>query len=119
MHFQRYPGQDKLVSVIEGKIFDVVVDLRKQSPSFGKWEGVILDAEEHKQLFIPNGFAHGFCVLGNKGAWVHYKVSSLYEEKEEKTFRYDDPEIAICWPLSSPILSERDRNSPLFKEALL
>lgn len=117
MHFQRKPGQAKLVSVIEGKIFDVAVDMRKESPTFGKWAGVYLDGESCQQLFIPIGFAHGFCVL-SESAHVTYKVSSPYDPEEEKGFRFDDPEIGIQWPIDQPLLSLRDIGAPRFQEVL-
>ncbi len=117
MHFQSIPGQAKLVSVISGKILDVVVDVRSDSPTFGKWEQVILDDSLHQQLFVPVGFAHGFAVLSDT-AIVTYKVSSLYDPKFEKSFRYDDPDINIHWPIQEPIVSERDRSAPSFKQAL-
>ncbi len=115
MHFQRSPGQDKLISVIAGTIFDVAVDIRPDSPTFGKWEGVFLDGTKGEQLFIPRGFAHGFCVMSNE---VHllYKVSSIYDPKEEMAFAFDDVDVNINWPISKPIVSERDRSCPTFKE---
>jgi dTDP-4-dehydrorhamnose 3,5-epimerase len=116
MHFQSFPGQAKLVSVIQGKIFDVAVDIRKNSPTFGKWEGIYLDAGSHEQFFIPEGFAHGFYVVSDKGALVHYKVSSLYHQETEKSFRFDDPTFAITWPAEQPILSVRDQNAPFFND---
>jgi dTDP-4-dehydrorhamnose 3,5-epimerase len=115
MHFQRVPGQAKLVTVLVGKIFDVVVDIRPNSPTFGKWEGVYLDDETHEQLFVPVGFAHGFCVVSEK-AHVLYKVSTIYNAQEEKSFRYDDPSVGIQWPEASPILSDKDRDAPFLKE---
>ena len=115
MHFQRYPGQAKLVSVISGTIFDVAVDIRPKSPTWGKWEGVFLDGIKGEQLFVPVGFAHGFCVMSDE-AHVLYKVSSVYDSQEEKGFAFDDPDIGIEWPISDPIVSERDRTSPQFKE---
>jgi dTDP-4-dehydrorhamnose 3,5-epimerase len=116
MHYQSDPGQTKLVSVLKGKIYDVAVDIRPDSPYFGKWEGVYLDADKHEQLFIPIGFAHGFCVMSDEGAHVHYKVSSPYISATEKTFRFDDPQIKIAWPIPSPLVSDRDMNSPYFQE---
>lgn len=115
LHFQSMPGQAKLVRVGVGKIFDVAVDIRPDSPTFGEWEGVILDDQEHHQLFIPVGFAHGFCVL-SENAHVFYKVSAPYNPATEKGFRWDDPTIQIGWPIPHPILSERDRKAPLFTE---
>lgn len=118
MHFQSTPGQDKLVWVTQGKIFDVAVDLRKDSPTFGEWEGVYLDGETHQQLFIPNGFAHGFYVVSEEGAHVNYKVSTPYNGTTEKTFRYDDPTIQIKWPTTDPVISSRDLEAPSFLEAI-
>ncbi len=117
MHFQRQPGQAKLVSVIHGTVFDVVVDIRPSSPTFRKWEGVYLDGKSGEQLFIPQGYAHGFCVMSDE-AHLIYKVSSLYDPAEERAFRYDDPSVGIAWPLSHPVLSDRDRNCPLLHEVI-
>jgi dTDP-4-dehydrorhamnose 3,5-epimerase len=115
MHFQAIPGQAKLVRVASGQIFDVAVDIRPSSPTFGQWEGVILDDQEHSQLYIPVGFAHGFCVLSNE-AHVLYKVSAPYDPIQEKGFRWDDPTINIQWPKVDYILSERDRTAPFFQQ---
>jgi dTDP-4-dehydrorhamnose 3,5-epimerase len=116
MHFQSVPGQAKLIRVAIGKIYDVAVDIRPDSPTFGQWEGVILDDINHQQLFIPVGFAHGFCVLSDE-AHVMYKVSTPYEPNYEKGFRWDDPEINIQWPLTvAPFVSERDQKASFFKE---
>ncbi|MBS0603519.1 MAG: dTDP-4-dehydrorhamnose 3,5-epimerase [Verrucomicrobia bacterium] len=117
MHFQRSPGQAKLVSVMEGKIFDVVVDVRPDSPTFGKWEGVYLDAALGDQLYVPVGFGHGFCVVSEQ-AHVFYKVSNIYDPAEERSFRFDDPFVGIAWPVADPLISERDRTCPLLKEAV-
>lgn len=115
MHFQRSPGQAKLVGVVSGRIFDVAVDIRLSSPSFGKWEGVYL--EKGEQLWIPVGFAHGFCVV-SRDAHVIYKVSAPYDPAQEVGFAFDDPDVGINWPILSPVVSERDRYQPAFKEAL-
>lgn len=115
MHFQSSPGQAKLVRVAVGKIFDVAVDMRPDSPTFGQWEGVMLDALSHWQLFVPVGFAHGFCVLSDE-AHVLYKVTSPYNPQTEKGFRWNDPTIQIDWPIDNPIVSERDQLSPFFRE---
>ncbi len=117
IHFQRAPGQAKLVRVVVGKIFDVIVDIRKDSPTFGQWEGVYLDDQSHEQLFVPVGFGHGFCVVSPE-AHVLYKVSTLYNAQEEKTFRFDDSSVGIQWPEPAPILSERDRSAPLLCEVV-
>jgi dTDP-4-dehydrorhamnose 3,5-epimerase len=116
MHFQSDPGQAKLVSVLQGKIFDVAVDIRPHSPYFGKWEGVFLEAGKHEQLFIPVGFAHGFCVVSETGAQVLYKVSTHYSPATEKTFRFDDPRVKIDWPTLTPLVSSRDQKAPYFQD---
>jgi len=117
MHFQSTPGQGKLISVIHGRIYDVFVDIRPGSPSFGKWGSYILDADNFEQLYIPVGFAHGFAALSD----VHllYKVSSLFDPEAEMTFRFDDETLGIDWPISNPILSEKDRLAPSFEEVCL
>lgn len=115
MHFQSIPGQAKLIRVPVGRIFDVAVDIRPDSATFGQWEGVVLDDQDHHQLYIPVGFAHGFCVLSPE-AHVMYKVSSPYDARHEKGFRWNDPDVGISWPVTDPIVSERDLSAPLFKE---
>jgi dTDP-4-dehydrorhamnose 3,5-epimerase len=115
MHFQSFPGQTKLIRVVVGKIWDVAVDIRRGSPTYGKWEAVELDDQNHHQLLVPDGFAHGFCVLSDE-AHVLYKVSAPYNAQTEKGFRYDDPMIAISWPIENPIVSERDRQALFFHE---
>jgi len=115
MHFQTTPGQAKLVMAVTGKIYDVFVDIRPNSDTFGKWGAVELEGMQ--QLLVPVGFAHGFAVL-SESAHVLYKVSSFYHPETEKTFRYDDPDIGISWPVENPILSERDRKAPNFKECM-
>lgn len=117
LHFQTLPGQDKLVYCSSGKIWDVAVDIRKNSKTFGKWVSAILDDENNHMLFIPKGFAHGFCVL-SPFAKVHYKVSSLYNPSTEKSIAWNDPELAISWPVESPILSAKDQSSLSFKEVI-
>jgi len=113
LHYQSGPGQAKLVRAVTGKIFDVAVDIRKDSPTYGEWEGITLDDEKCQMLFIPPGFAHGFCVLSER-AHVLYKVSTPYCAENEKGFRYDDPRIGIDWPITNPILSSRDLTSARF-----
>ena len=107
MHFQTTPGQAKLIRVSYGKIFDVIVDIRLDSSTYGKWEGIYLDDEKCQQLFIPIGFAHGFQVISDK-AHVLYKVSSFYDSKTEKGFYYNDPKVGIKWPLCPTYVSKRD-----------
>ncbi len=112
MHFQTSPGQAKLIRCARGAIFDVVVDLRRGSPTFGRWEGFVLDDESMRQLFVPIGFAHGFCVT-SEVADVVYKCSSYYDAETESGIAYDDPAIGIEWPLGvEPIVSERDATAP-------
>jgi dTDP-4-dehydrorhamnose 3,5-epimerase len=114
MHFQRRPGQAKLVSVLEGEIFDVAVDLRPGSPTFKKWHGVRLVPGE--QIFVPVGFAHGFCVVSSE-AHVIYKVSSVYDPAEGVGFSPLDQEIGIRWPdVGALLLSPRDAAAPPFRE---
>jgi dTDP-4-dehydrorhamnose 3,5-epimerase len=117
MHFQRSPGQAKLVSVIQGAIYDVVVDIRKDSPTYKRWIAVTLQADQGEQLFVPVGYAHGFCAL-SETAHVCYKVSAIYDPAEEKGFRYDDPDVGIAWPYAAPILSPRDKENPLLAEVV-
>jgi dTDP-4-dehydrorhamnose 3,5-epimerase len=115
IHFQTSPGQGKLVRCARGEIFDVVVDLRRGSPTFGQWEGFTLDDAEHRQLWVPVGFGHGFCVV-SETADVVYKCTSLYDPAAEAGIRYDDPRVGIEWPDVEPLLSERDRSAPALAE---
>ncbi len=115
LHFQEGVGQAKLISCMQGKIFDVAVDIRPASSTFGRFEAVILEGESHWQLYIPVGFAHGFCVL-SETALVHYKVSAPYDAKMERSLRWNDPDIGIAWPILHPVLSMRDQTSPFLKE---
>lgn len=115
LHFQLRPGQAKLVRCSRGAIWDVAVDLRRDSPTYKRWEGVELSDRNHRQLFVPVGFAHGFCVLSDE-ADVQYKLSSYYDPETEAGIRWDDPEIGVGWPISEPQLSERDRQAPTLAE---
>ena len=117
LHFQTAPGQAKLVRCLRGRIWDVVVDLRSDSPTYRRWEGHELDDEAHRQLFVPVGFAHGFCVL-SEIADVAYKLSSYYDPATEAQIAWDDPEVGIEWPISDPVLSDRDRNAPQLSEVV-
>jgi dTDP-4-dehydrorhamnose 3,5-epimerase len=109
IHMQR--GQAKLVRCPRGRIFDVAVDLRRDSPTYKRWEGYELDDVDHRQLFIPAGFGHGFCVL-SEVADVLYRLSSYFDPDLESGIAWDDPEIAVRWPISDPILSDRDQRAP-------
>jgi dTDP-4-dehydrorhamnose 3,5-epimerase len=104
-------GQAKLVRCPRGRIWDVAVDLRPDSPTYKRWEGHELDGEHHRQLYIPAGFGHGFCLLSDE-ADVLYRLSSYYDPELETGIAWDDPEIGIEWPVTDPVLSERDRNAP-------
>lgn len=116
LHFQTSPGQAKLVRCARGAIFDVVVDLRRGSPTFGRWQGFVLDDETMRQLYIPIGFAHGFCVT-SEVADVVYKCSSYYDAATESGIAYDDPAIGIEWPAGvPPIVSDRDATAPLLAD---
>lgn len=115
LHYQTNPkAQAKLVSALQGEIFDVAVDIRKGSPTFGKWISEILSGENHKSLFIPEGFAHGFCVLSEK-ADVLYKVNQEYSVKHDRGLLWNDTTLDIKWPTDKPIISEKDNQLPLFK----
>jgi dTDP-4-dehydrorhamnose 3,5-epimerase len=115
LHFQTSPGQAKLVRCLRGRIWDVAVDLRRGSPTYGDWEGHELDDERHRQLYVPVGFAHGFCVL-SEIADVHYKLTSLYDPATEAGIAWDDPEVGVEWPIAEPQVSERDRTAPQLSE---
>jgi dTDP-4-dehydrorhamnose 3,5-epimerase len=114
LHYQTDPAQGKLVSVTRGRIWDVAVDLRKDSPTFGKWEAVELSDENGRVLWIPAGFAHGFCVLGDVDADVLYKVDAPYSPKTEAGIHYADSTLAIEWPVTNPVVSKKDRDLPGF-----
>lgn len=119
LHYQLQHPQGKLVRVIAGEVFDVAVDIRKNSPTFGQWVGGYLSAENKKQLWVPAGFAHGFVVL-SKDAEFLYKATDYYAPEYERCIRWDDPEIGIDWPLSEePVLSAKDLNGTALCDAEL
>jgi dTDP-4-dehydrorhamnose 3,5-epimerase len=115
LHFQTPPGQSKLVRCARGAVFDAVVDLRRSSPTFKKSFSITLSDENHLQLYIPAGLAHGFCVVSDVADFV-YRCGSYYDPATERGIAWDDPELAIPWPAERPILSERDRANPSLAE---
>jgi dTDP-4-dehydrorhamnose 3,5-epimerase len=115
LHFQNPYPQGKLISVLAGEVFDVVVDIRAGSETFGKWEGMVLSAENARQLYVPEGFAHGFVVTSDE-ALFHYKCTDFYHPDTEGTIRWNDPALGIEWPVEEPILSEKDRGAPRLEE---
>ncbi|HSL00815.1 MAG TPA: dTDP-4-dehydrorhamnose 3,5-epimerase [Rubrobacteraceae bacterium] len=115
LHFQNPRPQGKLVSVLQGEVFDVAVDIRVGSPTFGRWTAVTLSAENKRQFYIPPDFAHGFVVTSD-AALFFYKCTDYYAPAAEGTVLWDDPEIGIQWPLDSPTLSEKDRAAPTLRE---
>lgn len=117
LHFQKPPkAQDKLVRCIVGSVFDVAVDIRKDSPTFGQWFGIELSAQNKKQLLVPIGFAHGFCTLSDV-AEIEYKVSDYYSKEDEGAVNYADTEIGIEWPVENPTLSDKDKIAPNLSES--
>jgi dTDP-4-dehydrorhamnose 3,5-epimerase len=116
LHFQEPKAQGKLVQVVRGAVWDVAVDVRRESPSFGKWVGIELTEENRLQLWIPPGFAHGFCVL-SESADFFYKCTELYAPEYERTVRWNDPALGILWPISEPRLSSKDATAPSLAEA--
>ena len=117
LHAQREHPQGKLVRAIGGRIFDVAVDVRRGSPTFGKWVGHELSSENHRQLYTPPGLVHGFCVLSEK-AQVEYKCTDFYYPNDELGIIWNDPEIAIEWPLDNPVLSEKDAVNPRLSDVM-
>lgn len=115
LHFQKQFPQGKLVYLTSGAVFDVAVDIRKDSPTFGQWVGVTLTAESHQQFYVPPGFAHGFCVLSDT-ADFHYKCTDYYHPEDEGSVRWDDPDIAIKWGINQPILSPKDAKAGFLKD---
>lgn len=116
MHFQLPPHSEvKLVRVINGKIYDVFIDLRKGSPTFGQWDSINLSADNKKMIYIPRGFAHGFCTL-TENCEILYKMDNYYAPNSEGSIRWDDPDVGIDWPVNNPIISEKDFNAKSFRE---
>ena len=117
LHLQLERPQGKLIHVVEGEVFDVAVDVRRGSPAFGRWFGIVLSAENFKQCYVPPGFAHGFCVLSPM-AQVAYKCTDFYDPAGEIGIAWDDPGLGISWPVATPILSARDRRHPHLTDLL-
>ena len=117
LHLQLRRPQGKLIRVIEGEIYDVAVDVRRGSPSFGRWVGVRLSGDNFKQCYVPPGFAHGFAVV-SPIALVEYKCTDLYDPSDEIGIAWNDPALAIPWPVGQPFLSERDRRNPILAEVI-
>ena len=115
LHFQKQKPQGKLVRVVRGEVFDVAVDIRPGSVSYGKWVGVLLSEENKRQFWVPPGFAHGF-VVTSESADFEYKCTDYYDPTDEGSIRWDDPDLAIDWPLENPALSAKDAVAPLFRE---
>lgn len=115
LHLQLRRPQGKLIRVIEGEVFDVAVDVRRGSPTFGRWVGLTLTAGNFKQVYVPPGFAHGFCVV-SPTAQVEYKCTELYDPASEIGIAWNDPAIGIAWPVSRPLLSSRDARHPMLAE---
>ncbi|WP_306523552.1 dTDP-4-dehydrorhamnose 3,5-epimerase [Rheinheimera sp.] len=117
LHYQLAQPQAKLIRVVQGEVFDVAVDLRRSSKTFGHWVGHLLSAKNQQQLWIPEGFAHGFLVLSDS-ADVHYKTTDYYAPAAERSIRFDDPQLGIAWPLQgAPLLSPKDAKAPAFADA--
>ena len=115
LHYQWPNPQGKLVSVLEGEVYDVAVDIRHGSPTFGQWAGVMLTAENHRHFWIPEGFAHGFCVLSAHATFT-YQCTALYDPQADAGIRWSDPEIGIDWPIAEPTLSDKDGKAPRLAE---
>ena len=116
LHIQNPHSQGKLVQVVSGEVFDVAVDIRRGSPHFGQWVGVLLSADNHRQLWVPPGFAHGYVVTSNQAVFS-YKCTDFYHPESEFSIRWNDPDIAIDWPIvGKPCLSEKDEQAPLLRD---
>ncbi|MGG3284293.1 dTDP-4-dehydrorhamnose 3,5-epimerase [Paenibacillus solani] len=117
MHYQLNPkAQTKLVWVLSGEIYDVILDIRRSSPTFGQWLGVLLSEQNKRQLLVPRGFAHGYCTLA-PNTQVLYKVDEYYSPEHDRGILWNDPALGIDWPTSQPILSDKDQRHPLLKDA--
>jgi dTDP-4-dehydrorhamnose 3,5-epimerase len=118
LHYQNPNAQGKLVHVLQGEVYDVAVDVRAGSPTFGRWVAVTLSSENRRQIYVPPGFAHGFCVV-SEAALFAYKCTALYSPQTEGSIRWNDPKLSIPWPVGEPILSAKDKTAPLLSEVPL
>ena len=118
LHYQWPNPQGKLVSVLEGEVYDVAVDIRQGSPNFGQWIGIMLTSDNHRHFWIPEGFAHGFCVLSEFATFT-YQCTALYHPEADAGVRWNDADIGVDWPLSDPLLSDKDRKTPLLKDVAI
>jgi dTDP-4-dehydrorhamnose 3,5-epimerase len=115
LHYQASDAQGQLVTIVSGRVFDVIVDLRRSSPTFGKHESIVLEDTSPRQLYMPAGVAHGFCVISDV-AILNYKCTKYYKAAMERGVRWSDPDLAIQWPVVEPLLSPRDKTYPLLRE---
>jgi len=115
LHYQWPNPQGKLVSVLDGEVYDVAVDIRRGSPTFGQWEAAMLTADNHRQLWIPEGFAHGFCVVSEAATFM-YQCTALYDAEADAGVRWNDAAIGIDWPVAEPLLSAKDQQSPFLAD---
>lgn len=117
LHYQDIKPQGKLVRVVRGEVYDVAVDIRPDSPTFGKWEGIVLSEENKTQLWIPPGLAHGFVVL-SEIADFEYKCTDYYSPEHERCLMWNDPDVGVAWPVRHPVLSEKDKNGKFLRELI-
>ena len=115
LHFQNPNPQGKLVQVLAGEVYDVAVDLRRSSPTFGRWQAIVLSNENQRQFYVPPGFAHGFAVL-SETALFHYKCTAPYAPADERTLLWNDPDLGVPWPVAEPVLSEKDARGVRLKD---
>jgi dTDP-4-dehydrorhamnose 3,5-epimerase len=115
LHFQNPRPQGKLISVLAGEVYDVIVDVQADSDTFGEWEGRVLSAETAQQLYVPEGYAHGFVVTSDE-ALFHYKCTDFYHPEADRSVRWDDPHLGIDWPVTDPVLSDKDADAPVLNE---
>ena len=117
LHFQNPQPQGKLLQVLMGEVFDVAVDIRRSSPTFGKWYGLVLSADNKRQFYVPPGFAHGFATLEDDTIFF-YKCTNIYNKTSEGSIRWNDPDLGINWEIDEPVISEKDKVSPRFRDVV-